>query len=189
MIIGLTGSQCAGKDTIIEYLATQGFDFYSISTEVRKEAKRRNLELSKTSLQDLGDKIRKKDGLGAWAKRALESMQSTQNYIVGGIRNPGEISELKKDKSFFLISLDAPSQLRFTRMVKRNREGDPKTWEDFLKIDSRDKGENQAENGQQVSACMELADFQIMNDGDIGETHGKIKDIVEKIQDIVHQRS
>lgn len=189
MIIGLTGSQCAGKDTLIEYLTSQGFGFFSLSTAVREEAKRRNIELTKTNLQDIGNELREREGIGVWAKKALEAMQKNQHYVVVGIRNPGEVEELKKDNNFFLISIDAPQQLRFARMMSRAREGDPTTWENFLKIDARDKGEGESTTGQQVDTTMEMADFNLSNDGDIGEMHNKTKEVLEKIEDVINQRN
>ncbi len=189
MIIGITSSLGAGKGTIIEYLQSQGFEYFTLSDELRAEATLRGIGLTRTNLQDLGNELRKQEGGNALIKRTIKKMQSAQGHIVDGVRNPAEVDELKKQNNFFLLSLDAPEQLRFARMAKRNREKDPKTWEEFLKVDARDKGEGEAENGQQVAACMELADFHVLNDGDIGAVNEKIKDIMGKIQDIIHQRA
>jgi len=188
MIIGLTGSLGAGKDTIIEYLASHGFQYFNLSNELREMATKRGIELTRTNLQDLGNEIRLQEGNGALILRVMAKTEPLYDYVIAGIRNPGEIQELKKNKNFFLISIDAPAQLRFTRLTKRNRESDPRTWEEFLKIDSRDKGDGEAENGQQVAASIELADFHMYNDGDIGAANQKIKEIVGKITDIIAER-
>ena len=189
MIIGLTGSLGAGKDTILEYLESQGFNYFTFSNILREEAKNRNMELTRKNLQDLGNNLRKKHGAGILAQRLLQKINLKERNIVNGIRNPAEIEELKKNNSFFLVAVDAPAQLRFSRLVSRDREMDPKTWEEFLKVEARDKGEGEKEHGQQVAACMEMADFNICNDGDIGAVHEQIKKILGQIQDIIIQNS
>ena len=101
--------------------------------------------------------------------------QKYTKAIVDGIRNPAEIMELRKLKNFFLIVVDAPSTIRFRRMVEINRESDPKTWEDFLRIDARDKGMNESESGQSVARCMKQADFTLINDKTLEETKEKVE--------------
>ncbi|MFC1686268.1 AAA family ATPase [Nanoarchaeota archaeon] len=189
MIIGLTGSLGAGKGTIIEYLKSQGFEYFTLSDELRKEAVKRNIPLTRSNLQDLGNEFREREGPAALAKRALANMQPAKGYIVDGVRNPGEIKELKSKNNFFLVSIDAPAQLRFQRMLQRNQEKDPRTWEEFLQVDARDKGKGEKETGQQNAACMELSDFQIYNDGDIGAMHEEIQKTLGQIQDIIHQKA
>ena len=184
MIIGLTGSLGAGKGVILEYLQSQGFNHLSTSNEVRDEARRRNIDLTRTNLQNLGNKLREKEGDSVLAKRLIAQMNSPGNYIVDGLRNPAEVIEMKNLKDFILIAVDAPSPLRFTRLMSRNRESDPKTWEEFLRIDLRDKGEGEQKSGQQSAACMELADFNIYNDGDIGSVHEEIKSIIHAVREL-----
>jgi dUTP pyrophosphatase len=84
--------------------------------------------------------------------------------IIDGIRNPAEVLSLRKMNGFYLISVDAPQEIRFERLKKRNRESDPKTWEDFLKVDARDLGIGEPEDGQQVGKCIAMADLHLVND-------------------------
>ena len=105
MIIGLAGSLGAGKGTIIEYLQSQGFDYFTLSDVIRTEAKKRNIEMTRTNLQDIGNEIREREGPGALAKRVLAKMQPAKGYIIDGLRNPAEVEECKKDSNFFLISI------------------------------------------------------------------------------------
>jgi len=189
MIIGLTGSLGAGKGTIIEYLQSQGFDYFTLSDEIRTEAKKRNIPETRTNLQDLGNELREREGSGAWAKRVIERMEPAKGYIIDGLRNPAEVEECKKNSNFFPISIDAPAELRFQRMQNRNLDKDPKTWEEFLQVDARDKGEGEKATGQQNAATMELADFRVYNDGDIGSIHEEIKKILEQIHDNISEKA
>ena len=184
MIIGLTGSLGAGKGVVSDFLKKKGFIYLSLSDELRQIAKEKKVELTRENLQNLGNQLRVECGLGFLARIACDKIKS-QEYkkaIVDGIRNPAELEELKKMKDFFLISVDAPQRLRFERLVSRDRESDPKNWEDFLKIDSRDKGFGEIESGQAVGKCMEQADFLLINSGTLEESHVKVEEIYEKIE-------
>lgn len=181
MIIGLTGRIASGKGEVVKFLENKGFDYSTISNAVREEAKKRGMEITRSNLQDLGNEIRQKEGAGGWIKKILENFDLNKNLIIDGIRNPGEIEELRKKKDFFLISIDAPKKIRFERVLKRAKPSDPNTWEGFLEIDNRDFGEKNP-LGQQVGECMALSDFQIFNDSSVEELNKKIREVFDKIK-------
>lgn len=184
MIIGLTGSLSAGKGVVSDFLKEKGFVYLSLSDELREIAKQRKIELTRENLQNLGNQMREENGSGVLAKIVSDKIKN-QNYtkaIVDGIRNPAEIEELRKMKDFFLICVDAPQEIRFKRMQERNRESDPTTWEEFLRVDARDKGVGEAEHGQGVSKCMEQADFVLINDESFEEVRRKLRELYGKIE-------
>lgn len=182
MIIGLTGTLSSGKGIVAEFLKKKGFVYLSLSNELREIAKEKKIELTRENLQNLGNQLREEQGTGILAELAREKIKN-QKYtkaIIDGIRNPAEIIELRKIKNFFLISVDAPLGIRFNRIVERSRESDPKTWDDFLKVDARDQREEN-EKGQQVRKCMEQANFKLINDGSFVNTENKVVDLYEEI--------
>ena len=167
MFIGLTGSISSGKEVVADYLIPKGFVYLSLSNELREIAQKKKITLTRENLQDLGNELRKKDGTEFLAKRIFEKIKSQQykQVVIDSIRNPAEVIFFRKNlKNFFLVSVDAPAKIRFERLLKRNRESDPKTFEGFLKMDARDKGKGEPENGQQVAKCMGLAKFTLIND-------------------------
>jgi dephospho-CoA kinase len=180
MIIGLTGRIASGKGVIKDFLHEKGFCYFTISDVVREEAARRGIPIERSFLQELGNEVRKKEGAGSWMKRLIKKFQPGFDYIIDGIRNPGEIDELRNIPGFYLIAVDAPLEIRFKRLLARAKPSDPKTWEGFLEIDNRDFGE-QDPLGQQVGKCMETADFKLINDSDMEEFHKKIQEIYNKI--------
>lgn len=183
MIIGLTGTLASGKDVISEYLKEKGFVYFSLSQEVREAAKERKIELTRENLQDLGNQLRKEKGIGALAKLVSEKIknQNCSNAVIDGIRNPAEVEFLEGIENFSLIAVDAPQEIRFKRFINRNKESDPKTFEEFLKVDSRDQGEGEPEDGQQVRKCMDKAQFILLNDSDLETAYSKINEIYENI--------
>jgi len=183
MIIGFTGRMAAGKGFITEHLQSRGFHRFSLSDEVREEAKKREIPFEREKLQFLGNELRMKYGDGVLAKRTLQKLENLEgDFVIEGIRNPAEIKELKKHGEFFLIALDAPRKLRYQRFVSKKRENiDPMTWEEFLIVDDRDFGKGQDKSGQNTGKCMELADFSLFNDSDEGSFSEKINEILEQI--------
>ena len=72
MIIGVTGTIGAGKESVVDYLVSKGFAYFSFSKLIREEAKQRGFGMDRQSLEDLGDLIRKENGdVGYFAKKIL----------------------------------------------------------------------------------------------------------------------
>jgi len=163
MLIGLTGSYCSGKDTVAEYLVKKRkFIHYSLSDVLREEMRTRGIKITRENLIRFGTDLRKKHGNSILAKKVLLKCPKEENCVITSIRHQAEVMELRKRNDFFMINVDAPAKMRFARMVKRNREEDPKTFEKFLEFE---KKESQTKGpGQQVSRCMEMADITIQND-------------------------
>jgi dCMP deaminase len=187
MIIGLTGSLAAGKGVVADFLKKKGFVYLSLSDELRQIAKENKIELTRQNLQDLGNKLRREQGTGILAKVVIDKIynQEYKKAVVDGIRNPAEVEELRKVKDFFLVSVDAPQEIRFHRMTARNRESDPMTYEDFLRVDARDKGEGEEAYGQGVGKCMALANFTIQNSGTLEEVGLKIEEMYDQMEGMV----
>jgi len=181
MIIGLCGTIAAGKGTILDHLKSKGFKNLTFSDEIKEEARRRNIEINRENLQMLGTEMRTNFGGGILAKKLLEKVNEGENAVVDGIRNVAEIEELRKRPEFVLISIDAPQKLRFHRVLERKKDKDPQTWEEFVKRDDVDNGVDGDKNGQQNLKCMELADFAVYNDSDLGTLSERVNEIIEEI--------
>src|SRR3989344_5991426 len=167
MIIGLVGTIASGKGEVASYLKSMGFEYYSFSDILREEAEKRGLQQTREGLQKLGNALRREfNNEGILAKRLLAKIK-TKKAALDGVRNLVELAELRKANSFYLIAIDAPQKLRFERMQKRKRKGDPAAFEDFKKIDdAENKG---ISKGQEINACIAEADFKISNTGTIDE--------------------
>ena len=182
MIVGLTGTKAGGKGEVAKILIEKGFLYSSLSDIVREEAAKRGMvNYTITDLQNIGNELRQKEGLGVLAKRVLEKTEAGKNYVIDGIRNLGEIEELKK-RNAVIIAVDAPKEKRFEFLIKRARQSDPKTRDDFEKMEARDLGLGEENFGQQVSKCMEKADYKIYNDSSLEELKKKILEIIDKIE-------
>jgi dephospho-CoA kinase len=184
MLIGITGRIGAGKETLTKFFRDNGFNYYETSKILKDELIRIGVDVTRSNMQDLGDKWRKEDGPGALMKRLLEKIDKSENCIIDSLRNSGEIDFLKNNvKDFVLVAVDADQKLRFERIVSRGKLSDPKTWEEFLAVDERDYFDPNNPNGQQVGKCIKRADYLITNNGEVGNSMKEIENIWEEIKE------
>ena len=183
MIIGLTGKNASGKGEAANYLRTKGFVYYSLSDVIRERATKRKLEHSRDILIKLGNELREKHGASYLAEQINNKIKQqlkknkNQNFAVDSIRSPHEAKELKRNKGFVLIGIDAPIELRFKRLRERNRLGDAKTLEMFKQQEQREN--LKSDTNQQLDKTFGMAEKIIMNDSTLEELHKKIDDLLK----------
>ena len=175
MIIGLTGKNGAGKTKVATYLKSKGFEFISLSDILREEVKKVGLDERREILTKTGNELRKKFGGGILAVKALEKIKQGNNYCIDSIRNPDEITELKNLKNFLLVGISAKIELRYKRVLERNRIGENISFEKFKELEEIENSED--EKKQQLNKCLELADTTIENNGTIEELKRKIDEL------------
>ncbi len=181
MIIGLTGPIASGKSTLVYMFLERGFVYLTLSDEVRNEALRRHIPIQRTQLQDLGNDMRKKNGMGYWAELLIGKMNENNDYIIDGIRNRGEIDSFRKIGDFKLIGITAPLEKRYERILLRAKESDPKTVEEIKRMEERDRGIGEAEFGQHTDECYSLADKFIVNDGSVDDLRLKVSQLISEL--------
>ena len=137
MIIGLTGTNGAGKTEVSEYLKSRGFEYHSLSDEIREEIRRTGREITREVLIGVGNDLREKFGPGILAERILPKLERDHNYVIDSIRNPYEVEVLKRRKDFILLAVDADQTTRFERSRKRARESAAQTIEQFIDEEKR----------------------------------------------------
>jgi dephospho-CoA kinase len=181
MIVGITGPIASGKSVLAELLVEKGFVRLTLSEEVREEARKQGLPIERTVLQNIGNEMRERYGNGFWAKRLLEKVEPGKNYVIEGIRNPGEVEELRKYRNFVLIGVDAPVERRWEWISSRGKDSDPKSLEGIRRIEARDRGEGEDHFGQQVDKCFQMADSIVLNNTTLEDLKEKAYEIVEQL--------
>jgi len=164
-VIAVVGPIASGKGALIKLLEEKGYTKISLSDVVREKAKEWSLEFTRKNLQDVGDKLRKNFGPAFLAELITHTIKKNpeKKYVIDSVRNPAELAYLKKQLQAFVIGITASPEKRFELMKKRGSAWDPKTWEDFVKSEERDRGIGQADFGQQVEKCLQMADMVIDN--------------------------
>ena len=181
MIIGLTGENCSGKGMVADYLQKKSFYFYSLSDVIREELTSKGTEITRDALIKEGNNLRQKYGSSVLAVKTTAKLQTDKNYIIDSIRNPAEVNELKKLTRFILLKIFSDPESRFERMKERNREGDPKTLKEFLRVEELEAS-NQNSAKQQLTACMKRADKTIVNDDQPENLYKKVDQLLQELQ-------
>jgi len=187
VVIGLVGPLAAGKTSAAQFLVKNyGFNYFSLSREVRKEAERRGItrkEITRSLLQDIGDDLRKRYGADILAQKVAQKILGSKKrrFIVDGLRHPKEIAFLQKTFSrFYLLAVLAPLRLRFQRIVKRQRKSDPQRWQDFLRIEKREQEESKS-YGLKIKDCLKEADFKINNSSSRTALSKKVEEFLKQV--------
>lgn len=182
LLIGITGGFGSGKSTAASFFESKGFKKIILSLFLEEEIKRRGFErITRKILQDIGNEWRKKYGSGILAKKALEYLgEVNKNIVIDGIRNPGEIEFLRKNKNFILLGIVADRKVRFERL-KRLKRREALTWELFEELDRRDLGLRQKKTGLKVAKSIAMADIFIENNGTLEEFVEKLNSFLNKL--------
>jgi dephospho-CoA kinase len=165
VIIGLTGSCCSGKDTIADYMAKKyNYRHFSLSNVIRNIMEATGIKPTRENLIAFGTNLREKNGNGILAKKILEKIGYNGKYCITSIRHSQEVIEFRKRRDFVLINVYAPEDIRFRRMQRRKRLGDPQTLEKFIELEQK---ESQTSGpGQQIKKTANMADITFTNDCD-----------------------
>lgn len=150
----------AGKSTIAEGLKPRGYDVINMGNAVREEAKKRNVEPTRTNLGKLMLELREKNGPGAVAELIKSQIESSSSNVIliDGIRSNEEIKVLRKFGTVKLLAIHASTGTRFEFLQKRGRSDDPQTKEHFEERDNRELGVG-------ISNSIALSDDAISNTG------------------------
>ena len=158
LIVCLTGMPGAGKSTIADGLKSKGYDIVNMGNAVRNEAKKRNIEATRSNLGKLMLELREKNGPGAIAQLIKPEIESSSSpvILVDGVRSNDEIQVLRKFGTVKLLAIHASTDRRFDFLQKRGRSDDPQTKEHFEERDNRELGVG-------ISNSIALSDYAITN--------------------------
>lgn len=104
--------------------------------------------------------------------------------MIDSIRHPAEVEALRRvpGRSFVLVAVTAPLEVRYERLKARGRIGDVKDFEEFRHVEQMELSSNDP-NGQHVSDVIQQADYIIDNSSDVQDFMAKIKQFDQSITD------
>ena len=180
MIIGLTGKNGSGKGVIADQLKVSGFVAVSLSDVIRDDLKERGVEVTRENLIEAGNALRHNGGAAVLAEKILAKLDADKNYVVDSIRNPAEVLALKRRSDFRLLLVTAGEAVRCDRVKRRGRESDPKSLEEFRRLEAAEMTSNDPAK-QQLGLTEKLADASIDNNGTLGELYEKLPAVLQKL--------
>jgi len=173
-LIGLTGTNGAGKGEVAAYLAKKGYVYFSLSDLIREELLKNGKEVTRDNLIKKGNELREKFGPDILAKLIMKRVK--EKAVVDSIRNPNEVEYLRKQKNFILLAIDSPVELRYDRVKKRGRVESASTLQEFIKKEEEEM--TNLEKRQQIQNCMKMADFVVINDGSLEDLHQMLEEML-----------
>lgn len=182
IIIGITGTLGAGKGTIVEYLVNKhGFSHYSVRGFLIDELNKRNLPVNRDTMVALANDLRAAHQASYIVEQLYkQAVESGTDCIIESIRTPGEATALQAKGSFYLLAVDADPHKRYDRIQERKSETDHISFETFLENEKREMNSSDP-NKQNLSACMQMANFRLVNEGSFDELNLQIEKVLENI--------
>lgn len=173
-LIGLTGTNGAGKGEAAKYLASLGYASYSLSDILREELAARGEAATRDNLIRVGNELRARFGPDILALRTLKKLPPGGRAVIDSIRNAREVAAFRRQPGFVLVAIDAPAEVRFARVRARGRNESAATLEEFLAKEDEERRGGEAD--QQLDACLALADIRIENTGTIQDLHRRLEE-------------
>lgn len=180
IVLGICGENASGKTIVSDFLVRHGFAYYSLSDVIREKLNEEGKKATREALQQKGKELVKKHGMGILARIVSAYIDPNMNTVVDSIRRPEEVHELRRLPGFVLMYITAPENVRFERMKSRNRPGDPKTYEEFVKLEKQEFY-GVGDTGQSIKLVSKLADVVIRNDSSLSDLKVKLKKIVPEL--------
>jgi dephospho-CoA kinase len=181
MIIGITGTDGAGKGTVVDYLLhNKEFSHFSASGFIAKEVTSLGLPLSRNQLRLTGNELRLKYGNDVTVTTAFKEIEErgALNVVIESIRAVAEAVTLKS-RGGILLAVDADSAVRYKRVQERRSSKDQVTYEQFLEHEELEKNDPDP-HGMQKGKVMEMADYTIFNDGTLVELETKVEEFLKQ---------
>ena len=126
---------------------------------------------------EIGNKLRTQFGPKILARLALEKVEYGENNVFTSIRNPGEVELLQTRPDFVMVNVTAPDKVRLQRIIKRNRESDPKTIKELRKKENLENSHDP--NSQQLQKVAKMAKINLSNDSTVEKLELKVRKLVE----------
>jgi dCMP deaminase len=164
---------------VARYLQRKSFYYYSLSDAIRDEIRSRGEQPTRDRLIIVGNELRQRYGSNVLAERILAKIEDDKHYVIDSIRNPAEVEAFRAAKHFKLIRIEAPAEMRFQRIVARQRESDPRSLEEFIALENREaEGDDTSQNLVKVEL---MADYAVLNDGPFDKLYPQLDDLIRKL--------
>ena len=171
-LIGLSGTFASGKDTLATHLASQ-YHYLHISTGdiLRHETMRLRGSTERPVMREVADELRHTKSPSYLVELALQEYAEHQahgeNYngaIISGLRSLGEAKAIKKAGGVVLF-VDAPIEVRYQRMVNRQRDNEVQvTLDQFNERQASEMTSRPGDDaGFNLQGIRDMADLMLVN--------------------------
>ena len=183
MLLGITGTDGAGKGAVVDYLLrTHGFVHYSSRAIILEYIQAQGLPTTRNQMRLTANELRAQHGDDFLVQQALLKMHAdgVEQAVAESIRTIAEANTLKKNNGI-LLGVDAEQHLRYERVQGRRSETDKVSFEQFCAHEELEKNDPDP-HGMQKARVMAMADYTIMNNHSIGELHQAVDVFIQNLK-------
>lgn len=180
MILGITGTNGAGKGTVVEYLVEKhGFAHRSVRQFLLSEIEKRGMPPDRNSTRLVANELRQTHGPGYVIQQLYESLDKESPLVIlDSIRTVGE-AEYLRAKGALLWAVDADRKIRYERTLKRWSELDKVSFEQFCIYEDREMQSTEPWD-MNVFKVMKMADAVFTNNGALEELYAQVEEALQK---------
>ncbi|GGT93467.1 hypothetical protein GCM10007116_08950 [Sulfodiicoccus acidiphilus] len=165
----------AGKSVVSEVFRNKGWKIVVMSEQLKRRYVKEGLPGE--SFEKFASRMREKYGRDIVARLCLEEVREEDKLIVmEGVRNWEEVELFKRVGETLILAVHAPPKLRKERLLSRMRDSEESSVE---AIERRDRENLKLGIGEVIA----LADFMLVNDGELDLFKRKTEELVKKILD------
>ncbi|KXA94973.1 hypothetical protein AKJ65_02915 [candidate division MSBL1 archaeon SCGC-AAA259E19] len=181
-VIGVVGPPASGKTEVASKFEDLGAVRIRMGDIAWEEVKKRGLEVNEKNVGKVSNELREEEGMGAVAKHCIpvikEGVKENKPVVVDGIRGIAEVEVFEEEfgDNFVLISVEAPPEVRYSRVRGRGREDDTVDWKSFKEKDSRERNWG-------LEEAMESSDYRIVNICSLDELEKRTSEIYREVMD------
>jgi dephospho-CoA kinase len=184
MILGVTGTNGAGKGAVVDYLIQKGFEHYSLRDLITEEVMRRGLEVNRPNMGAVGTDLRRIHGPAYFTDTFIRHAEElgVKNIVMESIRTLSERENIRAHGGF-VIGVNAPEQVRYERITARKTETDRVSFEEFRAQEDAEYYTKDPSDPAQMNVLgvLESADYTLVNDGSLEELHHKIDTMLTEL--------
>ncbi|HKU19160.1 MAG TPA: AAA family ATPase [Candidatus Saccharimonadales bacterium] len=183
-VIGLSGTNGSGKDSLGMLLAERyGYWFISVTELLREECRKRGLPVARENLRAIGNELRRNFGAAVLVDKAhaayqvrLDAGEQYRGLVMASLRNPIEADRVH-ELGGTVVWVDADPKVRYDRIqtnaaARGRAEEDAKTFDQFLAEETAEM--HPPEGGDHavldMAAVKQRADIFVQNNSDDIET-------------------
>jgi dephospho-CoA kinase len=169
----------SGKSLVTGVAKDMGIPVLVMGDVVREEARRRGIPPTPENLRSLSIRLREEFGDTVVAERIAERLraliaQGVNVVVVDGVRSLKEVEVFRSLGRVVVVAVHASPRTRYERLRRRNRPGDPRSWDEFVARDM-------TELGFGLGDVIALADYMIVNEGRPEQAMSEARRVLEEV--------